>query len=466
MAGVDALLNLVVAQGAEALTLAAGRIPALVKSGERRDLSMPPLQPVLLDRFLQEVEESSVGGVYALDGKSGSVRFRVETGPGPTLELSREDDVPIAPEPQASPRVDGAAAELTGGDVGASALGALVARAIEAEAIDLFLSTGSDARLRTSRELESLPNTRCSREQILELAALDDEQTGRLMTHGSVDFSLSLTAGRVRVNVFQHADGLAAVVRPIQRRIRSLEELGLPSDLRALSEYADGLVLLVGPTGSGKSSTLAALIEHLNQTRALHVVTLEDPIEFQYAPERCLIHQRELGRHVESFDAGLRAALREGPDVILVGEMRDPATISAALTAAETGHLVLSTLHSGSAAMAIDRILDSFPAHQQTQVRWQLASVLRAIVTQVLLPGVETGRLVPALEKMVVTHAVAATIRDGRGHQIGSQIQTGRDEGMISLELSLADLTRRGLIARETAAKAARNADLLRQLLL
>src|SRR5262249_53516261 len=234
----------------------------------------------------------------------------------------------------------------------------------------------------------------------------------------------------------------------------SLAELGLPKDLESLTDLSDGLVLLVGPSGTGKSTTLAALLEHLNQTRSRHVVTIEDPVEFEYVSNRCLVHQREVGRDVESFAAGLRAALRESPDVILVGEMRDSETFAAALTAAETGHLVFSTLHSGSAPMAIDRIIDSFPPHQQAQVRGQLASVLRAIVTQLLLPGAEPGRLVPAIERMHLTHAIAHKIRDGRGHQIGDAIHTGRADGMVSLEASPADLVRRGQITPATASAA------------
>ncbi len=461
MAGVDALLNLLVAQGAETLSLVSGEIPVLVKGGDRRDLSMPPLKEMLFQRFVEEVQESAGGGTYRLDGKDGGVEFTVAVEPGASMEFRRADPATAAAPPGPLPASSGPGPT----HAGRGALAPLVERALQAEAIDLFVSTAGDARMRIERDLESLPGTGCTAEQILELTGLDAGQRERLESHGSVDLSVEFGSGRVRANVFQHQDGLAAVLRPIQRRIRTIAELGLPADLRALSEYPDGLVLMVGPTGSGKSSTLAALIDHLNRTKARHIVTIEDPIEFQYEHDRCLVHQRELGRHVESFAAGLRAALREGPDVILLGEMRDPETIAAALTAAETGHLVLSTLHAGSAAMALDRIIDAFPSHQQAQVRWQLANVLRAIVTQMLLPGMQPGRLVPAVEKMVVTHAVSANIRDGRGHQIGSQIQTGREEGMISLELSLADLVRRGEISHETGIGAARNPDLLRDLL-
>lgn len=464
MAGVDALLNIVVAQGAEALSLVPGETPALIKAGERRDLSMPPLQALLFERFLEEVVESTIEGTYRLEGKDGSVSFAVAIDPGTSIEFRRAGAGAGMGDGSGAAAPDRPSAGTPSTPVARGALVSLVERALQLEAIDLFLSTASDARMRIERELEHLPGTRSTEDDIFALTGLDEEQLSRLRSHGSVDLSLDFDGGRVRANVFQHQDGLAAVLRPIQRRIRTIAELGLPADLQALSEFPDGLVLMVGPTGSGKSSTLAALIDHLNKTRAEHIVTIEDPIEFQYAHDRCLIHQREVGRHVESFAAGLRAALREGPDVILLGEMRDPETIAAALTAAETGHLVLSTLHSGSAAMAIDRIIDSFSPHQQSQVRWQLAGVLRAVVTQMLLPSTQPGRLVPAVEKMLVTHAVRASIRDGRGHQMASQIQTGRDEGMISLELSLADLVRRGEITREAAAAAARNPDLLRDL--
>jgi twitching motility protein PilT len=217
------------------------------------------------------------------------------------------------------------------------------------------------------------------------------------------------------------------------------------------------MVLMVGTTGAGKSTTLGAIVELVNRTRARHVITLEDPVEFVYQPRRCLIHQREVGTHVESFATGLRAALRECPDIILVGEMRDRETVAMALTAAETGHLVLSTLHSGSAPMAIDRIVDIFPEHQQAQVRLQVAGSLRAVVTQRLLEGVLPGIRYPALEILMVNYAVAALIREGKTHQLATQIQTGRDDGMVALDASLLDLVRAGRISREVAVANARD---------
>jgi twitching motility protein PilT len=224
-----------------------------------------------------------------------------------------------------------------------------------------------------------------------------------------------------------------------------------------LGALPGGMVLVVGITGSGKSTTLAALVELVNRTRARHVITLEDPIEFVYQPQRCLIHQREVGAHVESFAAGLRAALRESPDIILVGEMRDRETVALALTAAETGHLVLSTLHSGSAPMAIDRIVDIFPEHQQAQIRLQVAGSLRAVITQRLLEGVRPGTRYPAIEILMVNYAVGALIREGKTHQLATQIQTGRDDGMVALDTSLLDLLRAGFISRDVALAATRD---------
>jgi twitching motility protein PilT len=208
---------------------------------------------------------------------------------------------------------------------------------------------------------------------------------------------------------------------------------------------------MTGPTGSGKSTTLAVLLEHINRTRARHVITLEDPIEYIYARKRSIVHQREVGIHVDSFATGLRAALRESPDVILVGEMRDLDTIGAAITAAETGHLVLSTLHSGSATMAIDRIVDVFPEYQQSQIRTQLADVLRAVVTQRLIPSTNPRKRVPAVEILRVNYAIANLIREHKNHQITSQIQTGREDGMVPMDRSLAELVRGGKISREVA---------------
>lgn len=461
MAGIDALLSLVLSQGADRLRLSTGEVPALEKGGVVQPLSMPPLPEQMFERLAGEVRAAAVEGVYRMEARDGEARFGVRFEGPDSLEL-----VCSEAEPPAEVVGDGTMAESIGGVGPSGDLLALWNRAIAEDAIDLFLSTSAPARIRVGRDLREVAGTQCTAEALFSFLRLDSGQKMAFERSGNLDLAIEIEGERARVNVFRHRDGVAAALRPIRRRIRSLGELSLPADLVGLVESADGLVLLVGPTGSGKSSTLAALIEHINETRACHVVTIEDPVEFRYEPRRSMIHQREVGADVESFADGLRAALREGPDVILLGEMRDPETIAAALTAAETGHLVLSTLHAGHAAMAVDRILDAFPPHRQAQVRWQLAGVLRAIVTQVLVPASKSDGWVPAVEKMLVTPAVAANIREGRGHQIASQIQTGRDEGMLSLELSLAGLVGRGVITSDAAIRAARNPDLLRRLLL
>jgi twitching motility protein PilT len=467
MAAVDGLLSLLLAQNADTLTLIEGQVPQLSKGGEPKPLSMPPLLPELVARFIEDVRASADGVHYVHDSKGtrttfdveieepGTIRFRHQGPPQAVASSPERSASAVAARPVTSSRAvaatDGIVAEL-------------IQQALDADATDLFVSTAADARLRVGMELRELPRSRVDADTLLAFASLDGPQRVRLDEHGSVDLGLHVAGAKVRVNLFRHLGGLAAAVRPL-RRVPTVAGLGLPADLVKLTEPIDGLVLLVGPTGSGKSSTLAALLDHLNATRSRHILTIEDPVEYEHESRRCLIHQREVGRDVESFAAGLRAALRESPDVILVGEMRDRDTFAAAMTAAETGHLVFSTLHSGNAAMAIDRIVDSFPPHQQSQVRAQLANVLRAIVTQLLLPASEPGRLVPAIERMLVTHAVAHKIREGRGHQVTDLILTGRAEGMVSLETSLADLVRRSEITLATARAAARNPELLREML-
>ena len=348
----------------------------------------------------------------------------------------------------------------------------LLRRAVQQGASDLFLSAGRPATLRMRGALHASAEVIPTDAQIEALFGphLGRAQRRRFEELGSVDLSYTIPAGaegeslRYRVSLFRQEQGLAAAVRPVARRIPRLAELRLPPELGRLTEHRHGLVLMTGPTGSGKSTTLAALIAQLLSASPRHVITIEDPIEFRYPAGQGLVHQREVGAHVATFADGVRSALRSAPDVILVGEMRDPETISAALTAAETGHLVLSTLHCGTAGMAVDRIVDGFPQARQRQVRLQLSDVLRSVVSQRLLPGRAGGR-VPALEILHVTHAVAALIREGRSHQIPSLIQTGRESGMVPLDRSLADLVRRGEITEATALGVAEDPAALRRLL-
>jgi twitching motility protein PilT len=336
-------------------------------------------------------------------------------------------------------------------------LASVLAHAAHERASDILLSHGSNARLRVAGEITELPGHAIDEAVLRALLApvLSARAQHELHHAGSADLALRVrTEGkpqRYRANLFLQQSGLALALRPVRADPPTLDVLNLPDELCELAALRSGLVLMTGTAGSGKSTTLVALIEHINRTAPKHIITLEDPIEYEYKHRRSLVHQRQLGVHVSSFSEGLRAALRESPDVILVGEMRDYATIAAALTAAETGHLVLSTLHAADAAMALDRIIDSFPEHQQTQVRYQLAGVLRAVVTQRLLPSRVLPQRVPGIELLRVNTAVATKIREGRGHQIQSEIQKGRADGMLSFEVTLAALVRRGLLAPEAA---------------
>jgi len=266
-----------------------------------------------------------------------------------------------------------------------------------------------------------------------------------------VDFSFELgNIARFRVNVFRTRRGEGAVFRIIPTKVMTLEELGLPSIMKDLCDKEKGLVLVTGPTGSGKSTTLAAMIDHINDSYEGHILTIEDPIEFLHQSKKCLINQREVGPHTLSFNAALRGALREDPDVILVGEMRDLETIALALTAAETGHLVFGTLHTSSAPKTVDRVIDAFPAAQQGQIRTMFAESIQAVVTQTLVRKRAGGRIA-ALEILIGTPAVRNLIRENKIHQIPSSMQTGQSVGMQTLDMALVDLANKGLVTHEEA---------------
>src|SRR6476469_5673107 len=281
---------------------------------------------------------------------------------------------------------------------------------------------------------------------------LSSEQQKHFELSRQLDFAYSMPGvARFRVNVYYQSESVGAAFRLIPQEIKTLEELSLPPVLHTLAEHPRGLVLVTGPTGSGKSTTLAAVIDEINRTRSDHILTVEDPIEFVHRHKRCIVNQREIGVDATSFAEALRAALRQDPDVILLGEMRDLETISTALTAAETGHLVFATLHTQSAPGTIDRVIDAFPAGQQDQIRIQLAATLEGVVTQALLPTADgTGR-VPALEILFPDDAVRNLIRTAKVEQVYSIMQTGNARGMQTMEQSLADLTLRGVISFDSA---------------
>lgn len=283
---------------------------------------------------------------------------------------------------------------------------------------------------------------------------------------GEYDTSYSIHGkGRFRVNIYKQRNSTALAIRVISLDMPTLDSLGYPDTLKEICNLKRGLVLVTGPTGSGKSTTLAALINEINSNRESHIITIEDPIEFLHKHNKSIVNQREIGKDTLSYERALKAALREDPDVILIGEMRDLETISTAITAAETGHLVFSTLHTIGAAKTIDRIVDVFPPHQQEQIKIQLASVLQTIISQQLVETVDGDRTA-ALEIMVATLAIKNLIREGKTHQIESSIQTGSKYGMRTMDMELANLYREGVITQETAMNSAIDREILSRLLM
>ncbi len=331
----------------------------------------------------------------------------------------------------------------------------LLEQCVALGASDLHVTVGSPPVVRVRGELEALDGADvfdAESTQTLLYRILSTEQQKRLEIDKQIDLAHEVPGvARFRVNVYFQRESLGAALRQIPQDIKSLEELGLPATLHELTLKPRGLVLVTGPTGSGKSTTRAALIDEINRTRSDHILTIEDPVEFVHKHKGCIVNQREIGVDATGFGQALRAALRQDPDVILLGEMRDLETIATALTAAETGHLVFGTLHTQSAPSTIDRVIDVFPAEQQQQVRTQLASTLQGVVTQTLLPTADgTGR-VAALEILFPDDAVRNLIRQGKVEQVYSVMQTNSSRGMQTLEQSLADLTLRRVITKDVA---------------
>lgn len=479
MSAIPGLLRVMTLRDAEAIILETGKVPTLRRRGQLESLAMPALEAKLVEEFVAPlvagrelpatVTFTDDGGSFqcTIDKTGAGLRIIAKKGKSeaatPAALHPAADDKPrawwakpaTAPPPVTpatpAPIMPNAEVTATGGLVQAAQLLAeAVAIGREHGASDILLSTGQQPRMRLDGRIENL-----------DVHIEDDAIAACVRALGSnSDHSLEIAGTRLRVNFFDHLGGYGIAARLIRERVPTLDSLGLPAELGAVVEHRDGLVLVCGSTGSGKSTTLAALVDLVDQRRAAHIITLEDPIEYRFTPRRSLIHQRELGVHVPTFAVGLRAALREAPDVILLGEMRDQETIATALTAAETGHLVLATLHAPNAAGAIDRIIDAFPDQQQRQVRWQLSGVLRNVITQYLLPRRDGGRAA-AVEFVPMTPAVGNIIRKGDLHTLPTAIQSGRDAGMIPLEKSLARLVDAGIVAPQAVKKVAADRDLL-----
>lgn len=327
----------------------------------------------------------------------------------------------------------------------------IISTAIKNGASDIHLTPGTPPVIRCSGELLRIGDEKLMPDDTLALAkeifAIND-YSEKFEKKGEIDFSFAMAKmGRFRVNIFKQRGSIAIAIRTIPMEIPDINYLEIPESVVKLTGKTRGLVLVTGPTGAGKSTTLAALINKINAERNCHIITLEDPIEYLHKHQIGIVNQREIGIDSESFANALRAALREDPDVIMIGEMRDQETISTALTAAETGHLVFGTLHTMGAAKTIDRIVDSFTDYQQQQVRVQLASVLQSVITQQLIPVGE--KMVPAFEVMMVTHGISNLIREGKTHQIDNLIQTGNRYGMQTMDGTLLGLFKKGRITRE-----------------
>ena len=340
-------------------------------------------------------------------------------------------------------------------------------RAVQEGASDLFVVTGKAVSMKRDGELVAIQEGRLmpddSESLVRELYSMAHRSIDRCLTTGDDDFSLSVTGlARFRVNTYRQRGSLAAVIRVVSFGIPRWQEMDIPEEVMKVANMTRGMVLVTGPAGGGKSTTLACVVDAVNRTRDAHIITIEDPIEYLHRNDKSIISQRELAMDTASYVTALRASLRQAPDVILLGEMRDLETIQTAMTAAETGHLLISTLHTVGAVNTIDRIIDVFPSAQQQQVRIQLAQVLKTVISQQLLPTVD-GQRVPAFEIMHLNNAVRSMVRDSRIHQIDSVIRTSMAEGMISMDESILRLYKAGRITSETALHSAMNPEQLQK---
>lgn len=344
----------------------------------------------------------------------------------------------------------------------------LLAKTVELNASDLHITVGIPPTMRINGNLLPYGNERLTPKEVEEYTkyVLTEEQYQKYISIGEIDLSYSVQGiGRFRVNIFRQRGSDAMALRTVALQMPTLEKLSMPPVIKNLCKKTRGLILVTGPTGSGKSTTLAAMINEINNTRSGHIITLEDPIEYLHKHKKSIVNQREIGYDTKSYAAALRSALREDPDVILVGEMRDLETISIAITAAETGHLVMSTLHTIGASKTIDRIVDVFPPHQQQQIKVQLSAVIEGIISQQLITRADGEGRVCALEIMVATPAIRNLIREGKTHQIDSAVQTGGKHGMKTMDMSLVELYKKGIITYDDAMTYCVDKDIMERLI-
>jgi twitching motility protein PilT len=466
MARIDKLIQAMHQAGGTRLALESGERVILHAAGGARPVTP---QPVPLDHLLALVAEIAPADNPACATTEGTHRFpyaapsgavaitvvrsngwlRLEAVPGPGAAA-----VSVAPGPRVVPPATAAPAAATGGSPALARMQALFARMVKEECSDLHLSAGNPPLFRQHGDivrLDDMPALTAAQTRELLFAITPEDKRARFDADHDVDFSYEIPGlARFRCNLFLDRKGAGGVFRVIPSQIASAEQLGIPSHVLQLCDLPKGLVVVTGPTGSGKSTTLAAMIDHINRNQPVHIITIEDPIEFVHPQGQALINQREIGNHTHGFKPALRAALREDPDIVLVGEMRDLETVEIALETAETGHLVFGTLHTNTAPSTVDRIVDQFPSDRQNQVRTMLSESLKGVIAQTLCRKKGGGR-VAALEILLITPAVANLIREGKTFQIPSIMQTAKSVGMVTLTDSLFDLAKRGVIDADEA---------------
>jgi twitching motility protein PilT len=449
----EALLRKAVAIGGREVRLESARKITIVTADGERELRGPEVTPQLLEQVVGPVVPPGARAALASGHAEWTVRHRELGSIRVVAEQDRASFFLADPEPQ--PRLS-----LVTSDTRPTAeMDSLFGQMIEMRASDLHLCAGSPPMVRHDGDMKPVPGrgalSAADIERILWPIA-PERNREEFARRRDTDFAYEIEGlSRFRCNFFMDRKGMGAVFRVIPTRIITAEEMGLSKEILDLCFLTKGLVLVTGPTGSGKSTTLCALIDYINRRRADHIITIEDPIEFVHENKSCLINQRQIGEHTDSFKDALRAALREDPDIVLVGEMRDLETVAIAIETAETGHLVFGTLHTSSAASTVDRIIDQFPADRQEQIRVMLASSLKGVVSQTLCKKIGGGR-VPALEVMIATPSVSNLIRESKIFQISSVIQTSKKQGMCLLNESLLDLVKRKVVEpREAYAKAA-----------
>ena len=488
MPGVDQILSFIIQQGADELRLGTDDEPQAFAQGVRRHFTMAKTPDAVLRHLLGDVlskdreallvkqpllsfsyEARGIGtfDVTVEARKTGglNVTFTQSTG-SPASPPEPEPAVAASVTHAMSTPIQSVSRETTIDSVASTLrctaqLRVLVEQAVLQRASDIHAADNEPVYIRVDGQLKPINKVSCT--SVESLFQLDEALRDQLLRGVAVEAAIGTSAReRLRITLYQASAGLTAAIRLLPAEAPTLAELQLPLNLANLAELPNGLVLLCGATGSGKSSTLAALSRHALEQRSILLVTLEDPIEFQLrASSQSIVRQRQIGRDTKSFTAGLRDALRSDPDIIVVGELRDPETIRLALTAAETGHLVLASIHSGSATACVERVVDAYPADQRSQIRVQLADALRAVVVQRLLPRHRGSGRIAALEVLRVNRAVSNVIREAKTAQLGTLLQAGKREGMISLERCLADYVQSGAVSLEQARAAANDADSL-----